>query len=102
MEEKIKAVMAEEGFVEKLMECQEPEQVQALFAEKGVELSLDDVMAISKGLSAALEDGEELDEDALDSVAGGSATLAIVGAVVSVVTTVVKNWRSIKNWFRRW
>ena len=47
MEEKIQAILAEEGFVEKLMDCEEPEQVQALFAEKGVELSLDDVMGIS-------------------------------------------------------
>ena len=102
MEEKIQAILAEEGFVEKLMDCEEPEQVQALFAEKGVELGLDDVMGISKGLKAALDDSDELDEDSLDSVAGGSVTVAVIGAVVTGVSLVVRHWRSIKNFFRRW
>ncbi len=102
MEEKIKALMAEEAFAEKLMACEEPEQVQALFAEKGVELSLDEVVAIGKGVSAALGEGDELDEDALDSVAGGSVASDVVNAIVGAVSTIAKNWRSIKNWFRRW
>ena len=32
MEEKIQEVLAKEGFTEKLLACEEPEQVQALFA----------------------------------------------------------------------
>ena len=104
MEEKVQAILQKEGFVDKLLACQEPEEVQKLFAAEGLELSLDEVKAVGKGLDAAFNDGEELDEDSLDSVAGGSAALAmaIVSGVVTVVKLVKDNWRSIKNWFRRW
>ena len=51
MEEKIKEVLAKEGFVEKMLECEEPEQVQALFAAEGVELSLEDIKAVGQSLN---------------------------------------------------
>ena len=106
MEEKIKEVLAKEGFVEKMLECEEPEQVQALFAAEGVELSLEDIKAVGQSLNMSLSEGDELDEDDLDAVAGGSS--GVVGIIVDAVVGIVKsvNWRSvgrrIANWFRRW
>lgn len=102
MNEKMSALIKDEEFVKKLMECEEPEAAQALFAQNGVELSLEEIKTIGKGIDMALSDSEELDEDALDAVAGGVSLGDVVDGIVSAVKTVVKNWRSIKNWFRRW
>ena len=105
MQEKIAEIMAKEGFAEKILECEEPEQVQALFKAEGVELTLDDVKAIGVALDAATNEGDELDEDALDSVAGGSA-LDYIGPIVDACEAVYKAgrraWRAIRRFFRRW
>ena len=105
MKEKIAELMAKEGFAEKLMECEEPEQVQALFAAEGIELSLDDVKAIGQALNAATAEGDELDEDSLDAVAGGSA-LDYIGPIVDACEAVYKAgrraWRALRRFFRRW
>ena len=106
MEEKIRELMAREGFVEKVLACEEPEQVQELFAAEGVELSLEEVKAVGQKLNEALGESDELDEEALDNVAGGSAIVAtvVVGIVTGIVSSI--NWRSvgrrIARWFRRW
>lgn len=101
MDEKVMAVLQQEGFIDKFLEIEDPEEVQKLFAENGIELTKDEVMAIGKGLAQEFaEEGEELDEDDLDDVAGGSAS-AIVGAVVSGVCYVVKNARRIDRAVRR-
>ena len=108
MEEKIKQVMAEEGFVDKMLACEEPEQVQALFASKGIDLSYDEIKAISSGLSTALNDSDELDEDDLDFVAGGAITVTttVTTVVTTTVTTVTTkktyDYRTLRRWFRRW
>ncbi len=107
MDEKIKSIIEEKGFVEKMLACEEPEQVQALFAAKGVDLSLDEIHSISNGLSSSLNNSDELDEDDLDFVAGGATTVTTtVTTVVTTVTTVTKtvtyDWAKIKRYFRRW
>ena len=101
MNEKVMAVLQQEGFVDKLLELEDPADVQALFKENGIDLTIDEVKAIGRGLNQQFaEEGEELSEDDLDDVAGGSAA-AIVGAIVEGVTWVVNNSRRIKNFFRR-
>lgn len=106
MDEKVMAVLQQEGFVDKMFSLENPADVQALFAENGIELTVDEVKAIGRGLAQQLaEEGEELNEDDLDDVAGGSAT-AIVGAIVEGITYIVRNarriGRAIKDFFRRW
>lgn len=107
MEEKIREIMAKEGFVDKLLACEEPEQVQELFAAEGVDLSLEEVRQIGAGLNASLADSDELDEDSLDAVAGGVAVTTIIGAVVTGVELLSKvPWRrvgrALKRFFSRW
>lgn len=110
MEEKIKALLESEGFIDKMLACEEPEQVQALFAENGIELSLEEVKAIGAGLESALNNEEgELDEDALEEVAGGvavtaviSVTAALIAGGIKVGAAITRNWRTIRRWFRRW
>ncbi len=106
MQEKINEILNKEGFVDKMLACEEPEQVQALFRAEGIELTLDDVKAVGASLAAMSAEGDELDEDALDAVAGGSSDLA--GMIVSGLSACVNAvpWRRIGrrivNWFRRW
>ncbi len=109
MDEKIKQVVSEEGFVEKMLACEEPEQVQALFASKGIELSFEEIKAISSQLSAALNDSDEMDQDDLDFVAGGTTTVTktVTTVVTTTVTTVTTSsytydYTKLKRWFRRW
>ena len=105
MEEKIKSLMSQQDFVDKMLACEEPEQVQALFAENDVELSLEEVKAIGQGLAAIAESDGELTEDDLESVAGGIAVSTVIGLVSGVISAgvyVTRNWSRIKSWFRRW
>ena len=65
MKEKINEILAKEGFVEKMLACEEPEQVQALFAAEGIELTIEEVKAIGRGLELASTEGDELSEELL-------------------------------------
>ena len=65
MEEKMKELMASEEFLQKMLACEEPEQVQALFAAEGVTISLGEVKAIGAALAQVCSEGDELNEDDL-------------------------------------
>ena len=86
-EKKFEEAFADQAFAEKVFAMTEPEDVQKAFAEKGIELSIDDVKAIGEKLSENANG--ELKEDALDNVAGGVVitgvtTAAVIGCVVAV------------------
>ncbi len=108
MEEKLTQILAEEGFVEKLMRCETPEQVQSLFGKKGLDLTLEEIRAISQSLTLEFSDSDELDEDALDAVAGGTTySTAFVAATISpALSAAMKKLdpelRRAKLFFRRW
>lgn len=74
MEEKIDALLENKDFVSKLMSCKEAVSLKALFAENGIELTAEQCEAVIKSLSAAVADGE-LDDAALEEVAGGKISL---------------------------
>ncbi len=59
-------VIKDEKFAKKISELKTPEEVQAAFKEKGVNITLDEVDIIAAAIKQKLED------DAIDSVAGGS------------------------------
>ncbi len=106
MEEKLNQILEEEGFVEKLTECESAADVQKLFASKGVDITLDEVKAIGSALAAEFSDSDEMDEDALDSVAGGAA-LHRVGLVSAVIHQVGSkrdffDKRRLHKPFHRW
>lgn len=104
MEEKIKALVEDQVFVNKTLSCQEPEQVQALFAENGVELSLEEVKAIGQGLAAMSESDGELNEDDLEGVAGGSlkSIMSQLEYILHVDAPRAPRWSDIKRFFTRW
>ena len=67
----LEKVLADEAFVKELAEMENPEEVQAALNAKGAEITVDEVKAIAKSLSQQAEG--ELDEDALEDVAGGGS-----------------------------
>ena len=107
MNEKLEQIIAEEGFAERLVACETAEEAQALFAEKGIELTLDDIKAISNGLANNFDESDELDEDSLDGVAGGAMIRQSALAVIGTVTAVFNkkkffDKRRLHQAFRRW
>ena len=94
-EKKFDEAFADQAFAEKVLAMTEPEDVQKAFAEKGIELTLEDVKAIGKKLSETA-DGE-LNEDALEDVAGGVITGITVAAVISCVVAVGKLGLSVRK-----
>ena len=87
-EERIKEIFADEEFVKELFSKETPEEAQALLAEKGIDMSIDELVKLKDLVAAKLqaaENGEstELTEEDLADVAGGVAVLfAIMGLVV--------------------
>ena len=87
-EKKFDEAFADKAFVDKVFAMTEPEDVQKAFAEKGIELTLEDVKEIGRRLSESA-DGE-LNESALEDVAGGVITGVTVAAVITCVVAVGK------------
>ena len=123
--EKINELMQSEDFAKELLSKQEAEEVQALFEENGVEMSLDEIRTIGALLDKVVS-GEitaeqiekaangELSEEELAEVAGGvviTGTVLAVSIIAGFVGTgvlvggsiMITNYaREIGNWFRRW
>lgn len=90
-EEKLKELFSDEAFVNSIMDMENAEDVQKALADKGLELSLDEINAIQRALSG--EEGE-LDEDQLAEVAGGSWIGEVVDGIVDL-------GNAIHRWTRR-
>lgn len=84
--EKLKELLKDEAFVKELVEQETVEDAQKLLASKGVDISVDQLNEIRKGVAARLEEGEELSDEQLENVAGGfaDAITAVVDAVIAV------------------
>ena len=87
---KFQKLMADKAFVEGLAQQVQPEDAQAYFAANGVDFTLEEIKAMGKAISlrAKQQHGEELTEDELAEVSGGSWqgwTLGGIG-IVSILT----------------
>lgn len=70
MDEKlVKEVFSDKEFVASLLKMDTPEEVQAALKEKGVDLTIDDILQIREACSRS--DVEELSDDELENVSGG-------------------------------
>ena len=67
----IKDALKDNNFVESLVKLEKPEDVQAAFKEKGVELSLDEINKIKTLMGKINEDSSELSDNELDNIVGG-------------------------------
>ena len=74
MNEKFQKLIEDRAFAEKLLALESAREVQALLQENGVDLTLEDIEGIRKlwNLDGA-ENCGELDEEALEDVAGGAS-----------------------------
>ncbi|MBR3630959.1 MAG: hypothetical protein IKN55_10900 [Oscillospiraceae bacterium] len=90
MNEKLREVLADEGFVKSYIEAENEAAVQQLFADKGVEMSLTEI-ELMKEMIGAVADGKiteeqleklsqagELSEEELTEAAGGWNPLDLV------------------------
>ena len=92
MQKKLNKALSDKAFAEKVLAMETPEEVRAALLEKDIDLDVDDLIEIKDLLVKHFEGGEELSEDDLEDVSGGSIcaiclALGIIGAVVSVVGT---------------
>ena len=91
----IKEVMQDQAFVERICSMTEPEEVQSAFAEKGIDLTLEQINQIA--MMATEENDKELTEKELDEVAGGVFWEAVcviasgIGLAANVMAEVNKN-----------
>ena len=87
--ERIKEVFSDIEFVKELFSQETPEEVKALLAEKGMEVSVEDIVKVRDLLIKKVElaekgECEELDEEELGEVSGGVIHI-IVGILAPIV-----------------
>lgn len=103
MEETVKKLLESAEFTQKMLACEQPEQVQALFEERGVEISLEEIKAIGVRLRTLLNPAEgELDEDALEDIAGGGVVQVSFPGIVDVTKEITKNAPPSTSWTGKW
>jgi len=104
--ERIKDLLADEGFVGDLLKLETPEEVQAAFKHKDVGISIDEVMQLKDFLVKAGQKGGEILLNEMDDAAGGSPAIlfgemftVIQGPVVSVPDPeLFKNLSALGKW----
>lgn len=67
---KLEQLSRDEAFIHEFLSSETPEAAQAKLEEQGIEISLEEVTAMGQAL--ANTDSEELNEEQLSNVAGGS------------------------------
>ena len=94
MLEKLEELLKNEEFAAKLLALDDDKDVQEMLNDNGIEMTLEEIAAVKKGVIAELNGEEaELSEDDLECVAGGVS----VGAVVKVVGGVIKGIVALGN-----
>lgn len=86
----INAMMEKSEVQEKAKQCKDAAELQQLFAENGVDLTVNEVEAflseLTESVMSKIRENQELSEDDLDSVAGGlgGVAAAIIGGFASI------------------
>lgn len=69
--EQMKVVLEnDKEFVKAIGDMEDPYEVQKAFAEKGIDLTIEDISTIARTCASLAESGE-LDEEVLENVSGG-------------------------------
>ncbi len=93
-------LMEDKAFVEKMLAQENPEAVRSLFAENGVEFTLEEVLEIGRALDQLTNPGDELDENALEDVSGGVAVTATAWAVAKAAIAIGGAGLAIYKWYK--
>ena len=79
MNEELNVLLEDDSFVKELMEAKSTEAVEDLLKDRDVKVSKTEIETMLKAMMAQLsQSDEELDEDELEMIAGGAATLSTV------------------------
>ena len=92
-QEKLKELFADEAFVKELFSKETPEEVQKMFEEHDVDVSVEEIMEAREIILKKMDQGAEnleLTEAELEEVSGGVGMIvfAAVGLVLISVPTV--------------
>lgn len=98
-EQLIKDIFSDEDFVKSLLEYESAEEVQSALKDKGLELSVDEILALQKNLAAQAND--ELPEDELENVTGGFVISSTVIAIGSVCGALISGGSFVNTVTRR-
>lgn len=102
---KLNLLLEDKEFMMKMLGQDSEQDVQKLFAENGVEMTLEEVDSLGATLDKCFKklDSDELDEDALEDVAGGFA-ITLVGvsgwAVAKAVIGIGAAGLAIYKWYK--
>jgi hypothetical protein len=99
-EEKVLELLKDEGFLEELGKTESAEEAQKLFASKGVEISIDELLALRARLKQAA--GKELNDEELALVAGGGGEDRDPLHLNDLITFVENAWDKIDWFLRNW
>ena len=103
LKEKLEKLLQDEEFVKELLQQETAEDAQKFFAVHGVEISIDELNAIRKGIMARLDNSEELSDDQLENVAGGGTADVITFAIDTGVKAIIFAGDKVHKWTRgRW
>ncbi|MBE6095294.1 MAG: Nif11-like leader peptide family natural product precursor [Schwartzia succinivorans] len=104
--EKLKEVLSDQAFVEKILEMETAEEVQQALKDKGAEVSVEEINAMWEEIVRQVEGGEELGKDHLKAVSGGCVVPAIIFGIGSAIAAVAASARCVdtctRNHRRRW
>ncbi len=95
---KLEKLASDQKFASELLSQETPEKAQEFLAANGVEMTLDEVKSFGKMLNAVEESGDELSEDALEEVAGGS--LALGWAIAKLVIAAGGAALALYKWYK--
>lgn len=82
LQAKLKEVMADKTFAERLASLEESEDVKKALEEKGVDLTADEIKQIAEAFRSAGEGDGELSEDQLEAAGGGMPLYGLLPAPV--------------------
>jgi predicted ribosomally synthesized peptide with nif11-like leader len=85
---KLKEVFSDKEFVERLGELDKPEDVQAELKKKGIDVSVEELIAFKDKLSKTGD--QELSESELEDAAGGGDLWDIFQSVESITKKAIK------------
>lgn len=102
-EEQLKKLFSDDAFVASILEMETAEEVQKSLADKGLELSLDEIAIIKNTLNS---EETELSEDDLKTISGGVAITAVICGVIigsAAASGAFTLGKAVHSWTnRRW
>lgn len=98
LRERLEEVLADETFANELTQMENAEDVQAALEEKGIDLSIREILEVRDTMNKLQEKGvspDELTEEELEEVAGGIIGIifcAVCGAIALSSVGILMRW----------